>query len=207
MQVRYLHRSVRSSDMPVSIAAGVGTAGGVIGSLCGVGGGIVMMPALKQFSKLTAHEITATSLFAVTIASSFGAYAYIKADIADVKASLTLASTSALGAFVGASMSSRMSGATMNRSLAGLILLGIPAVLYRSQSSETAVPSHQDGILKLKSQMEYAATLNSEEIAACVGDYIKTNPNFLITGFVTGLASGAFGVSIESLSKVSYVVV
>ena len=77
------HRRLASSGGPTAkpihpaIGVGSGLAGGVLGALCGVGGGLVLIPAFKAFSKLTLHQITATSMLALTVGSGVGATTYI----------------------------------------------------------------------------------------------------------------------------------
>ena len=63
--------------MSLATAVPTGVGAGVLGGLTGVGGGLVIIPVLKTYSSLSIHQITATSLFAVTIASSVGAASYI----------------------------------------------------------------------------------------------------------------------------------
>lgn len=66
------------------IGVPVGVAAGTMGALCGVGGGLVIMPVLKQFTSLTIHQITATSLCSISIASTVAAGSYMSQGIADV---------------------------------------------------------------------------------------------------------------------------
>ncbi len=55
---------------PRSLAAGFGV--GFISSLFGVGGGVVLVPALFYFSNLPAHAISATSHFGIVLTSPVG---------------------------------------------------------------------------------------------------------------------------------------
>ena len=80
------------------INAIIGSVTGILGSLCGVGGGIVIIPALKQFSKLNLHAIIGTSLVAVTGSSFCASIAYVESGTADVGVALLMGVSAVLAA-------------------------------------------------------------------------------------------------------------
>lgn len=87
-------------------------------------------------TNLTIHQITATSLFSITVASGFGAYAYIKNDAANVPAAAALVSTSALASMIGAQVAGSLPGPILSRILGGFLIIAIPIVLTSSKNTE-----------------------------------------------------------------------
>jgi uncharacterized protein len=81
---------------------------GVISSLFGVGGGVVLIPSLIYFSELPAHAITATSQFVIMLTSPVGLYAhYVEHDIY-WKYAIPLVVGGLLGGPIGARISRRL---------------------------------------------------------------------------------------------------
>lgn len=58
--------------MPWYAALGAGFGVGIVSSLFGVGGGVVLVPTLLYFSDLPAHAISATSHFGIVLTSPVG---------------------------------------------------------------------------------------------------------------------------------------
>jgi uncharacterized membrane protein YfcA len=71
--------SSATAQPPVSLSVAVptGLLSGVLGSLAGIGGGLVIIPALKQFTRMSQHHINGTALLAGTMACSMGAATYL----------------------------------------------------------------------------------------------------------------------------------
>ena len=88
---------------------------------CVVGGGLVIIPVLKQFTGLSVHQITATSL-TITIASSVGAASYISAGTAHVPEAALISATAMLTA-KSVRVSANMPAAKLTKLLAAAMLL------------------------------------------------------------------------------------
>jgi uncharacterized membrane protein YfcA len=77
----------------------VGLAAGLLSGLFGIGGGIIIVPALLLIGKMQPSTATGTSLGALLLpVGALGAWQYFKNGHLDVRASLLIA----LGIFVGA---------------------------------------------------------------------------------------------------------
>lgn len=92
------------------ILAAVGLGAGTLGSMLGVGGGILMVPALT-FMGLPPTQISSTSLFAVTSTSVSSTVAYSRQKRIDYKVGLELALTAVPGAVLGVFISNQISKA------------------------------------------------------------------------------------------------
>jgi len=66
------------SAIPVSVAVPTGAVAGVLSSLCGIGGGVVIIPSLNNFSAMGPHAVAASSLFCVSVASMTSAASYLE---------------------------------------------------------------------------------------------------------------------------------
>lgn len=81
----------------------IGLAAGVLAGLFGIGGGVLIVPALVYFASFPLKTATGTSLGALLLpVGLLGALAYYRAGSLDVRASLLLAAGLFLGAWFGA---------------------------------------------------------------------------------------------------------
>ena len=84
----------------VFIAFGVSLAAGLIGSMVGIGGGIINAPYLSYLN-YTPSQISSTSLIAVLFTSISSSYQYIKKELTEKKLGMILALSSIPGTFIG----------------------------------------------------------------------------------------------------------
>ncbi len=97
-----------ATGMPWYGAMATGFCVGVISSLFGVGGGVVMVPSLLYFSDLPAHAISATSHFGIVLTSPVGFIThYLQNDI-DWNYVIPLVAGGLLGGPIGARLSLRV---------------------------------------------------------------------------------------------------
>ncbi|KAF1773318.1 Transmembrane protein TauE-like [Phytophthora cactorum] len=61
-----------SAAIPLGVGIATGGVAGMVSALTGVGGGIILIPAMAKFTTLSQQAINGTSLGAVAIASSYG---------------------------------------------------------------------------------------------------------------------------------------
>ena len=80
----------------------IGIGAGVLGTLFGVGGGIIFIPVLTILFDLSASEAVAVSLVGIIAASTGAASYYVKKDLANVRLGLLLEITTTVGAMIGA---------------------------------------------------------------------------------------------------------
>jgi hypothetical protein len=106
------------------IFIGIGLAAGVLSGLFGIGGGVLIVPALVYFAGMPIKMATGTSLGALLLpVGLLGAWTYHQAGNIDLKASLTLAVGLFFGAFVGAKLTQAMSPQLLQRLFAVFLVL------------------------------------------------------------------------------------
>lgn len=105
----------------------IGLAAGVLSGMFGIGGGLVIVPALMYFAKMPPHTATGTSLGALLLpVGALGALAYWRAGHLETKAALLVALGLFVGAYFGAGFALSISGSVVKRLFA--VLLAVVAV-------------------------------------------------------------------------------
>jgi uncharacterized protein len=98
-----------ANPAPVVGLVSVGAAAGVLSGLFGVGGGIVMIPAMVILLSYGQQRAQATSLAAIPAIAVVGAAVFGRADSVDVVAAIMLAVGSLVGVQAGARLMHRLS--------------------------------------------------------------------------------------------------
>ena len=102
----------------------IGLAAGLLSGLFGIGGGILIVPALLFFGKMGQQTATGTSLGALLLPVGFlGALQYYKTGHVNVMASLLLALGLFIGAYFGARFGLSLNPTVVKRSFAVFIVL------------------------------------------------------------------------------------
>jgi uncharacterized protein len=120
------------------LAAVFGLAGGVLGGLVGVGGGILFVPALVIFLDEPQIEAEATSLLAIVVVAAAGAwrqrgYGNVRLRDAGVIGALSLA-----GVAIGVVVSNEISQRALELSFAALALLIAGQLVVRAARQPSA---------------------------------------------------------------------
>ena len=102
----------------------IGVAAGVLSGLFGIGGGIMIIPALIFFAKFPTRLALGTSLGAMLLpVGLLGAYAYHQAGNLNIKASLLIGLGLFFGAWAGAKLAHVIPAAILQRMFAVFIVL------------------------------------------------------------------------------------
>ena len=106
------------------VLAEIGVMGGVCAGLFGVGGGIVIVPALIYWAGFTQHKATGTSLAVLLPPIGLAAAVeYYRHGNVDVRAVCLLAPAMFLGAWLGAWLANRMTGPHLRLAFGVFVLL------------------------------------------------------------------------------------
>lgn len=96
---------------PYVILAAIGVLGGVAAGFFGVGGGIVIVPALIYWAGFSQHKATGTSLAVLLPPIGLAAaIEYYRHGNVDVRAAAILATTMFVGSWLGARLANRIAG-------------------------------------------------------------------------------------------------
>ena len=102
----------------------IGLGAGVLSGLFGIGGGVVIVPALMLLAQMTPLTATGTSVGALLLpVGALGAWAYYKAGHLDIRASLLIAVGLFLGAYFGARLAMMLTPTLLKRAFAVFLVL------------------------------------------------------------------------------------
>ena len=102
----------------------IGLAAGVLSGLFGIGGGVVIVPALLLLANMTPLAATGTSLGALLLpVGALGAWEYYRTGNLDIRAALLLAAGLFFGAFFGAKLAQMFTPLVLKRVFAVFLVL------------------------------------------------------------------------------------
>lgn len=102
----------------------IGLFAGILSGMVGVGGGIIIVPALVYFLSLSQHEAQGTSLAVLLLPVGIMAvYNYYKEGYVDIKMTLIIASTFIIGGFIGSKIAISLDQNTVKKIFGGFLLL------------------------------------------------------------------------------------
>jgi len=183
----------------------VGLVSGFLGALCGVGGGVVIIPALKHFTSLSIHSITATSLTAVTLASSCASIAYIGQGTADLGIAALLGCSAILSSKAGARLNHNLPTQMLTRLMAAFLLASVPALLMKSvriseispADPESAVGTGGAAISARGGEAERSWRFYLGKRAPtreALPEWLRENAHYALVGLGTGFTTSLLGI-------------
>ena len=102
----------------------IGLVAGILAGLFGIGGGILIVPALLQFARMPIKMATGTSLGALLLpVGILGALTYYRNGNLDPRASLLIAAGIVFGAAIGAKLADIMATQTLQRAFAVFLVV------------------------------------------------------------------------------------
>jgi len=110
----------------VLILIAIGVTAGILSGLLGIGGAIVMVPALVYFMGFNQQLAQGTSLAVIPV-SIFAAYNYFKAGQVNVKFALILAACFLIGSLFGSKMALINVPENILKKIFGILLLFVAA--------------------------------------------------------------------------------
>jgi len=165
----------------------VGLAAGTFGSLVGLGGGVIIVPALVFLSRwfdqlaVSPQEATGTSLAVIAVSSLSSSIAYFRQKKVDAKSALLFFAGSGPGAMAGAALNARMTGGGLLAGF-GVFLIAMSFLLViRDRLGRRSV--------RWTVHRTYTDPASGETF-----EYGYTAWAALAVSFATGLVAGLFGV-------------
>jgi uncharacterized protein len=102
----------------------IGASAGVLAGLFGIGGGVVIVPALLYFARMSPLTATGTSLGAILLpVGALGAWEYYRTGNLDIRAALVIAVGLFFGAFFGAKLAHVLTAIQLRRGFALFLVL------------------------------------------------------------------------------------
>lgn len=151
---------------------GVALFASAFGSMVGLGGGFILVPALRLFFGLAPAEAAGTSLILIVANSASGAFTYLLQRRVHLKIGLLIAAGGLPGGIIGAILSLRISERAFDWTLA-LLLIAVAVDMAWNAERRLRSRRERDSVHQIKG-MSYRAAL--------------------LLGFVVGLFSSLFGI-------------
>lgn len=118
--------------MQYLIAGAIGIVSGITSGLFGVGGGIVMVPAMMFFMKLPIKEAIGTSLAVIIPTALIGTFKHHSHGNVNIPVTLSLIPTALIGGYLGAWLTTHIAPDNLKRAFGGfLVLVGLRLLLLR----------------------------------------------------------------------------
>jgi uncharacterized membrane protein YfcA len=109
----------------------IGVVAGMLGGFVGVGGGIIIVPALMWALGFTQHQATGTSLAILLLpVGILAVWNYHKAGNIDWQAALIISATFVVGAYFGSKLSLSLPPETVKKVFGGVMILAALKLIF-----------------------------------------------------------------------------
>ncbi len=164
---------------------------GLLGSLTGLGGGIVIVPLLVLVFKVNIHYASGASLISVIATSSGAAAAYVREGYSNVRIGMFLEVATTLGAVLGAFVVASVSPAAISI-IFGVVLLFSSYLSLRKQKARGTNPPDRLATL-LRMNGEYPTTQGKKSYN------VRRVPIGFLVCHAAGILSGLLGIGSGAL--------
>ncbi len=194
---------VEATDSPIWLAkiAGASFLGGIVGSISGLGGGVVIVPVLTIFLHLPIDRAIAASIVSVIAVSSGAGSVYVRDRITNVRIAMFLELSTASGALLGAAVISQHINAHLLYMLFGLLLLLSLLPIFAKLGEELPANVHDD---KLATKLRLHSTYFDKRLGQQVDYNVTGIPLALGVMFVAGIVSGVLGIGAGVLKVLAH---
>ena len=169
---------------------------GFLGSLTGLGGGIVITPLLTILFGVDIHYAIGASLVSVIATSSGAAAAYVKEGFTNIRIGMFLEIATTLGALVGASLTTRLPAAAISI-IFGVVLLFSAYASTGHPSTRTTEGDHNYLASRLKLDSTYPAMTGLQSY------HVQGVPAGFSLMFLAGGLSGLLGIGSGALKVIA----
>lgn len=116
--------------MQYVIAAVIGLVGGMASGLFGIGGGIVMVPAMTYFLNTNIKTAIGTSLIVIIPTAITGSFKHHHLGNIDWRMAASLLPMAMIGGFAGAALTQALPAVTLKKMFGGLMILAGLRLLF-----------------------------------------------------------------------------
>ena len=178
---------------------------GLLGSLTGLGGGVVIIPLLTLVFKVDIHYAIGTSLISVIATSSGAAAAYVREGITNIRLGMFLELATTAGAIAGAWLATSLSTSVI-AILFGVILVFSAFLSFarRADLVTTGEPGTLSKKLRLNNSFPTPEGEKNYLVKNVVGGFFMMNIAGIISGLL-GIGSGALKViAMDNIMRVPF---
>ncbi|MDE2490504.1 MAG: sulfite exporter TauE/SafE family protein [Elusimicrobia bacterium] len=166
-------------------------AGGVVGSISGLGGGIVIVPVLTLFLRIPIQRAIGASIVSVIAVSSGAGSVYVKDKITNIRIAMFLELSTATGAILGAAVLSRYLSGPGLSVLFGLTLLASLIPILANIGEELPEGVHND---RLAARLRLNGSYYDHRLEREVHYQVTGIPQAMGLMGLAGIISGLLGI-------------
>jgi uncharacterized membrane protein YfcA len=168
---------------------------GLIGSLTGLGGGVVIIPLLTLLLNINIHYAIGASLVSVIATSSGSAAAYVKEGITNIRLGMFLEIATTIGAMAGAMLALHIQTSVI--AVAFGVILIFSAFMSLRKKKEEINTQKSEWAEKLKLNSQYPTTNGKVEYGV-----VNVGGGFAMMAFA-GVISGLLGIGSGALKVIA----
>jgi uncharacterized membrane protein YfcA len=172
----------------IAAALGLSVLAGLLGSLLGLGGGIIVIPALTQLLGIDIKYAIGASIVSVIATSSGAAAAYVRNNIANLRVAMFLELGTASGALCGAFIAGFVSGRWLYLMFAVLVALASVAMWMKGEG-HAAAPKPD----RIADALRLHAVAHDDPLAPPPYRVSRSGLGFVVSIFA-GILSGLLGI-------------
>jgi hypothetical protein len=162
-----------------------GLLAGTMGSLLGLGGGIILVPFLTLVMGLPMHQAIATSITAVIATSTAGAAMNVQRGLVNIRLGMVLETATVAGAIAGGLTATLLSGTTLTRMFSILLVIMATFMAWRTRFHSGA-PLGTKGVI--------SSAFVDETTGQTVEYSVHRLPTAMVVSLFAGNVSGLLGV-------------
>jgi uncharacterized protein len=178
---------------------------GLLGSLTGLGGGVVLIPLLTLVFKVDMHYAIGASLVSVIATSSGSAVAYVRKGITNIRLGMFLELATTIGAVMGAMLAAYVSTSFISIIFGVvLILSAVFSIIRRHDHILTSPGSRWAQALRLNGSLPAGNDEEPYGVKNVAGGFVTMNIAGILSGLL-GIGSGALKVvAMDSIMRVPF---
>lgn len=165
-------------------------AAGVVGSIVGIGGGLLITPILTLLFGVNIHLAIGASIVSIIATSSGAAVTYVKDKMTNLRVGMFLEIGTTLGAITGAAIAAYLNSQLLFL-IFGLVLIAslVPTFRRRHQELSTGV-KNDEWADELKLNSSYPDAVLQKEVPY----QVSHTPVGLVIMYIAGMLSGLLGI-------------
>ena len=171
------------------LVLGISYFAGLLGSLVGVGGGIIVVPALTLLLGVSIQKAIAASIISVIATSSGAAASYVRERIANMRLGMLLEVATVIGALTGAFLADYISGRGLFLTFAVVLFYTVYSMV-KPKGKQAAAPVPDPMADRLRLHGSYFDRSLGQQVAY----RISRSKLGLGVSYFAGVASGLLGI-------------
>jgi uncharacterized membrane protein YfcA len=179
----------------VLLAAGISLVAGFLGSILGLGGGIIVIPALTLWLRIDIRYAIGASILSVIATSSGAAASYVRERLANIRVALVLELATTTGALSGAYLAGRLAGRWLYF-IFGAVMTYSAVMMFRKRTRDRQGPSRP---APWADRLRLHGSYFDEQLGKEVAYRVSSTRVGLALMYVAGVISGLLGIGSGAL--------